>query len=60
MIKQKLFSSSRIIIFGFAAVIVVGTLLLMLPFSSKSGTMTPFLDCLFTATSSTCVTGLVV
>lgn len=60
MSKQKIFSSSRTIIFGFAAVILTGTLLLMLPFSSKSGTATPFLDCLFTATSSSCVTGLVV
>ncbi len=60
MQKQKIFSSSRTIIFGFAAVILIGTLLLMLPFSSKSGTSTPFLDCLFTATSSSCVTGLVV
>lgn len=60
MFKQKIFSSSRIIIFGFATVILVGTLLLMLPFSSKSGMVTPFLDCLFTATSSTCVTGLIV
>ncbi len=60
MLKQKIFSSSRTIIFGFASVILIGTLLLMLPFSSKSGTATPFLDCLFTATSSSCVTGLVV
>lgn len=60
MPKQKVFSSSRTIISGFAAMIIVGTLLLMLPFSSKSGTATPFLDCLFTATSSSCVTGLIV
>ena len=60
MPKQRIFSSSRTIIFGFAAMIIVGTLLLMLPFSSKSGTVTPFLDCLFTATSSSCVTGLIV
>ena len=60
MPKQKVFSSSRTIIFGFAAMIIVGTLLLMLPFSSKSGTATPFLDCLLTATSSSCVTGLIV
>ena len=32
----------------------------MLPISSRNGTYTPFLDCLFTATSSSCVTGLVV
>lgn len=60
MPKQKVFSSSRIIILGFASMIMVGTLLLMLPISSKNGTITPFLDCLFTATSSSCVTGLIV
>lgn len=58
--KQRFFSSSRTIIMGFASVIIVGTLLLMLPISSKGGNVTPFFDCLFTATSSTCVTGLVV
>lgn len=60
MSKQKIFSSSRTIIFGFASMIILGTLLLMLPISSKDGTFTSFLDCLFTATSSSCVTGLVV
>ena len=45
---------------SFAAVILIGTLLLMLPASSRAGQPTPFLDCLFTATSATCVTGLVV
>ena len=60
MLKNKIFSSSRTIILGFASVILIGTLLLMLPISSKEGIVTPFLDCLFTATSSTCVTGLVV
>ena len=43
----------------FALVILVGTLLLMLPFSSRSGESCGFLTALFTATSSTCVTGLV-
>ncbi len=60
MPKQKVLSSSRIIIFGFLSVIIIGTILLMLPISSNSGTVTPFLDCLFTATSSSCVTGLIV
>ena len=60
MSKQKVLSSSRIIMFGFLSMIIVGTLLLMLPISSKNGTITPFLDCLFTATSSSCVTGLIV
>ena len=48
------------IILGFAGVILVGTILLMLPVSSTSGTATPFKDALFTATSAVCVTGLVV
>lgn len=52
-------STPRIIALGFAAVIAVGTLLLMLPFATREGT-TSFLDALFTATSATCVTGLVV
>lgn len=60
MVKNRFFTSSRTIIFGFAAVILTGTLLLMLPISSKERVITPFLNCLFTATSSTCVTGLVV
>lgn len=60
MPKQKILSSSRIIMFGFLSLIIAGTLLLMLPISSKNGTITPFLDCLFTATSSSCVTGLIV
>ncbi len=57
--KRKL-SSSQIILFGFAGVILVGTLLLMLPFSTSSGTRTSFWDALFTSTSAVCVTGLVV
>ena len=45
---------------GFIVVILTGALLLMLPISSKNGVSLPFLDALFTATSATCVTGLVV
>ena len=45
---------------SFLAMILLGTLLLMLPISAKSGKMTPFTDALFTATTATCVTGLVV
>jgi len=45
---------------GFIVVILTGALLLMLPFSSKSGASLTFIDALFTATSATCVTGLVV
>ncbi|MBQ8238272.1 MAG: Trk family potassium uptake protein [Oscillospiraceae bacterium] len=57
--KRKL-SSSQIILFGFAFVILIGALVLMLPISSKTGLATPFLDCLFTSTSAVCVTGLIV
>ncbi|WP_434310829.1 TrkH family potassium uptake protein [Hominifimenecus sp. rT4P-3] len=51
---------AQIIIFGFLILILTGSFLLMLPISSKSGEMTSFSDALFTATSATCVTGLVV
>ena len=57
-IKERL-SSFQIIILGFAGVILLGTLLLMLPISSQSGSFTPFNKSLFTATSAVCVTGLV-
>lgn len=53
-------SPPRIVLFGFITAILLGTLLLMLPFASKAGEGTPFLSALFTATSATCVTGLVV
>jgi trk system potassium uptake protein len=51
---------SRVLVIGFAAVIVVGALLLTLPIASKNGHALRFLDALFTATSAVCVTGLVV
>ena len=53
-------SSFQIIILGFAGVILLGALLLMLPLSTKAGCVTPFHEALFTATSAVCVTGLVV
>lgn len=46
--------------YGFAAMIALGTILLILPFSSNSGEFTSPLTALFTATSAVCVTGLVV
>ena len=57
--KQKL-SSSQIILFGFAGVILMGTLLLLLPFATNSGQSASFWDALFTSTSAVCVTGLIV
>ncbi|GAB2716474.1 TrkH family potassium uptake protein [Paenibacillus thermoaerophilus] len=50
----------RILVLGFAVIIWIGALLLTLPVSSSSGERLPLLDALFTATSATCVTGLVV
>ncbi len=50
----------RILVVGFAVVILTGALLLSLPAASRNGTATPFPDALFTATSATCVTGLVI
>lgn len=57
-VKEKL-TSFQIIILGFAGVILLGAILLMLPISSQSHTFTPFNQALFTSTSAVCVTGLV-
>ena len=57
---EKKLSSAQIIILGFAAVILLGSFLLMLPISTQDGQGSTFTDALFTATSAVCVTGLVV
>lgn len=49
----------RLIVISFAVIILVGACLLSLPFATKGGQSTTFLDALFTAGSATCVTGLV-
>lgn len=51
-------SPTQIIMMGFLALILFGTLLLMLPAASAAGEATNFTDALFTATSAVCVTGL--
>ena len=53
-------STTHIILLSFLIAILVGSVLLCLPISSATGQATPYLDALFTATTSTCVTGLVV
>ena len=58
--KAKRESPARTLVLGFLIIIAVGTLLLCLPAASKSGKFTSIFDCLFTATSAACVTGLVV
>lgn len=57
--KGKRITPAQIILLGFLCIILLGTVLLMLPFSTKNWGGAPFLDALFTATSATCVTGLV-
>lgn len=50
----------QFIALGFFLIIMLGTFMLMLPISSKTGEWTSFSDALVTATSTTCVTGLIV
>ena len=56
---RPLLSTTQIIMLSFLVVILVGSVLLALPISTKSGEPVGYLDALFTATTSTCVTGLV-
>ncbi len=56
----KHLSGMQMIAGGFFLIILSGTLLLMLPCAAKSGEITPFTAALFTSTSATCVTGLIV
>ncbi|MFJ8461481.1 TrkH family potassium uptake protein [Lysinibacillus xylanilyticus] len=58
-VKNKL-NPPKILVLGFATIILIGTLLLTLPISTENGQGLSFLDALFTATSATCVTGLIV
>lgn len=60
MRRQILDHPARIIPLAFLATIVVGTILLLAPFSSADGQVPPFLTAVFTATSAVCVTGLIV
>ncbi len=60
MQKPRRLSPGRILVLGFLAVIMVGTVLLMLPVSLEKGVSLSFVDSLFTSTSAVCVTGLAV
>ena len=57
--KKIKFTTTQTILLSFLLVILIGSVLLALPISSTSGTAVPYIDALFTATTSTCVTGLV-
>lgn len=52
-------STTRSVAFGFALIILIGTMLLSLPIATRTGKVN-FLDAFFTATSATCVTGLII
>ncbi len=57
--RKFVFSTTQIILLSFLVVILLGSILLSLPVSAKGGEAVPYVDALFTATSATCVTGLV-
>lgn len=61
MKKKKSFElkTTHIIALGFVILILVGSIFLSLPFAAADGQCTPYIDALFTATTSSCVTGLV-
>lgn len=57
--KKNSLTAAKFMVIGFALAIVIGSLLLWLPIASASGTSVSYIDALFTATTSLCVTGLV-
>lgn len=57
--KKIKFTTTQIILLSFLLVIFIGSILLSLPISSADGVAVPYIDALFTATTATCVTGLV-
>ena len=59
MKKYLRLTTTQIIMLSFLGMILLGSLLLALPVSSADGVAVPYLDALFTATTATCVTGLV-
>lgn len=59
LLKKQQLNPTKMIAVGYCIIILTGALLLCLPISSRTGDFTPFVDALFTATSATCVTGLV-
>ena len=57
--KKIKFSTTQLILLSFLGMILLGSILLSLPISSATGESVPYIDALFTATTSVCVTGLV-
>lgn len=58
-VSRKSLTTSQLILLSFLFVIFIGSILLSLPISSAIGKPVPYIDALFTATTATCVTGLV-
>ena len=58
--KKRSLSTTQVVAMGFFTAILIGTFILMLPVCSADGEVTGFVDALFTATTSVCVSGLVV
>lgn len=56
---MKKLSTTQVIMLSFFVTILIGSVLLALPISSATGQPVPYIDALFTATTATCVTGLV-
>ena len=59
MKNKVIFSTTQLIMLSFFLAILLGSILLALPISSATGEAVPYIDALFTATTSICVTGLV-
>lgn len=61
MFKKQInrITPARMMIISFAVLILIGAGLLMLPIATRDGKGAPFLDALFTSTSASCVTGLI-
>jgi trk system potassium uptake protein TrkH len=57
---QTHFNPTAVIIMSFLLFILIGSILLSLPIATEARIATPYVDALFTATSATCITGLVV
>ncbi|ACL69921.1 TrkH family potassium uptake protein [Halothermothrix orenii] len=60
LVNKNNMTPAQVLVFGYFTVIIIGTLLLMLPFATSNGQGLNIVDALFTATSATCVTGLIV
>ena len=57
--KNKMMDSTQVLAVGFMCIILLGAIMLHLPIASRDGQPIPLLDAIFTSTSATCVTGLV-